>query len=81
MIISDEEALNLIEMMVAKYVPAGIDKINVLEKLHGLDKISSVPLADKCPKCKGEMVCVKCGDFDITSDVTVRINGNIVYDN
>lgn len=58
-----------------------MDKTNVMEKLQGLDKISLVPLADKCPKCKGDMVCVECGDFDITADVTVQINGRVIYDN
>lgn len=80
MIISDNEALNLIEMMIAKYAPAGMDKINVLEKLHGLDQTPLVPADQKCPKCKGELVCVECGDFDITHDVTVRINGHTIYD-
>ena len=81
MIISDEEARNLIEMMVAKYVPAGMDKINVLEKLHGLDRITLTPASLKCSKCGEEMVCLKCSTIDIDSDVTVRINGNIIYDN
>ena len=80
MIISNEEALKLIEMLISKYAPPGLDKMNVLEKLHGLDRISLVSTAAKCPKCIEEMVCLKCSTIDIDSDVTVRINGEIVYD-
>lgn len=84
MILSDQETLNLIEMLISKYVPAGLDKTNVLEKLHGLDKIALVPLANKCPACKGEMICMECGDFDVTThtdvDVTVKLNGKVIYD-
>ena len=85
MIISDEEALNLIEMLISKYAPPGMDKVNVLDKLHGINKINLEPLTDKCPKCKGTMDCLKCNDIDvdvgyITSNITVRLGNKIIYE-
>ena len=55
--------------------------MNVLDKLHGLDRIALVPAGTKCSKCSKEMVCLECSASEIDLDVTVRINGNIIYEN
>ena len=79
MLISDDEARNLIETLITKYAPPGLDKMNVLEKLEDIDKaLFQVPKRTKiCPDCGLEMFCRKCSRIDISYDVdvTVRADG------
>ena len=73
MLISDDEARNLIETLITKYVPAGLDKINVLEKLADIGKALFIVPSKRCPKCGLQMFCRQCSRIDILYDVDVHV--------
>ncbi len=79
---TDLELLDELILMVSQHVPPSLRRNVVLEKLRdkGLRAIQPPSKScPTCPKCNEELICPQCADLDITHDITVRLNGEIIY--
>ena len=84
MVLHEEEAIDLIRILITKYAPPGLDKNNALDKLDQVGQSLLLVPTGPCPKCKSEMICLRCNEIEVevvcTRDITVRAGRKIIYE-